>query len=133
MTNYEHYREQIEKLARMGQKVAVIKDTNVITHCIGTGCGKCLFGEGNCAESALQWADAEYIESGVDWSKVPVDTPVLVKVYSNGNWVRRYFAKYKNGCVYTFGNGTTSWSSNNEGTTSWNYAKLAEGEQEWED
>lgn len=127
MTNYEHYREQIEKLARMGRIVAIDKETNEICACNGFECSKCLFGPSyDCHKKALEWADAEYIEPGVDWSKVPVDTPVLVKVYSNGNWVRRYFAKYQNGCVYTFGNGTTSWSSNNEGTTSWNYAKLAE-------
>ena len=35
----------------------------------------------------------------VDWSKVEVDTPVLVKDYEEDDWEREYFAKY-DGKVY---------------------------------
>ena len=64
-------------------------------------------------------------EPEVDWSKVPVDTPILVSI-DGLNWYRRYFAKYKNGFIYAFDSGTTSWSEN--GATGWECAKLAEVE-----
>lgn len=128
MTNYEYYKEQIEKIARMGQKVAIKKDTNEIVSCVDivSGCcDDCLFGGyGNCAQKAMAWADAEYIEPEVDWSKVPVDTPILVRDNRNNEWLKRYFAKYENKRVYAFCDGGTSWSS--AGFLSWEYAKLAE-------
>ncbi len=126
MTNYEHYKSGIEKLARMGQKVAIKKDTNEITHCIGLGCGNCLFGDyDSCTKNSMAWADAEYIEPQVDWSKVAVDTPILVKDFDRKDWSRRYFSHYENGRVYAFANGLTSWTSYDD-WKSWNYAKLAE-------
>lgn len=66
---------------------------------------------------------AEYLGI-VDWSKVAVDTPILVR--NNGCvWTRRYFAEYKNGKVRTYSDGATSWSSDGR-MGSWKYAKLAE-------
>ena len=63
----------------------------------------------------------------VNWSEVPVDTPVLVKDYENNSWKKRYFAYFQYDKVYTWGNGTTSWSSDRSGSvTPWMYAKLAE-------
>lgn len=60
----------------------------------------------------------------VDWSKVEVDTPILVR--NNGCvWTKRYFAEYKNGKVRAYHNGATSWSSDGR-MGSWDYAKLAE-------
>lgn len=128
MTNYEHYKDKIEKITRLGYEIAVNKHDNKPCTCDNLSCDDCIAGTTTCFETISKWADEEYIEPGVDWSKVPVDTPVLVKLYSDEKWIRRYFAKYQNGCVYTFSNGATSWS-NDEGTTSWNFAKLAEGEK----
>ena len=128
MTNYEHYKSEVEKLARMGLKVAVKKDTNEIVPCIdvGSGCDNCLFGGyGNCAQRSMAWADEEYVEPEVDWSKVAVDTPILVKDVWNKNWLKRYFAKYENKRVYAFNDGKTAWSSDAK-SLDWNYAKLAE-------
>lgn len=66
---------------------------------------------------------AEYLGI-VDWSKVAVDTPILVR--NDGIvWVRSYFAEYKSGKVRTYFNGATSWSSDGR-MVSWDYAKLAE-------
>ena len=63
----------------------------------------------------------------VDWSKVEVDTPILVKANEQDDWEKRYFAYFKDGKVYAWLCGTTSWSTNNdEDVMSWNYAKLAE-------
>ena len=63
----------------------------------------------------------------VDWSKVAVDTPVLVKTYEQDAWQKRYFAYLKGGRVYVWLCGTTSWSADNDKDVMyWNYAKLAE-------
>ena len=87
MTNYENRREEIEPLTRMGIRVAIEKETNEIRACDGFTCDKCLFGPNyNCAKRAIEWADAEYIEPQVDWSKVAVDTPILVKQFRHNNW-----------------------------------------------
>lgn len=62
----------------------------------------------------------------VDWSKVAVDTPVLVS-FDDKLWLCRYFADFKNGIVYTWGNGATPWSVNRRvHKDAWGYAKLAE-------
>ena len=45
----------------------------------------------------------------VEWEKVPVDTPIVVKF--NFNSIKRYFAGYKNNMVCYFVGGRTSWSN----------------------
>ena len=72
------------------------------------------------------WLDEEYQEPEVDWSKVEVDTPILVSM-SGQNWKRRHFAGYRNGTVYAFKDGATSWTINLK--TEWPYAKLAEPQE----
>lgn len=63
----------------------------------------------------------------VDWSAVKVDTKIRVKDRMNAAWVRRYFAYYKNGEVYVWCNGKTSWSAYGDsclGTTSYKFAEV---------
>ena len=70
-------------------------------------------------------------EPEVDWSKVEVDTPILVRQTKDGEWLRRHFAKYEDGIVYTWKDALTSWTVlHDEDVTGWNYAKLAESEEE---
>lgn len=69
---------------------------------------------------------AEYLGI-VDWSKVAVDTPILVKDHDGEAWEKRYFAFFEDGNVYTWMSGTTSWTADIAGgATDWKYAKLAE-------
>ena len=64
-------------------------------------------------------------EEVVDWSKVQVDTKILVS--ENGkDWCRRYFAKYEGGRVYAFMDGATSFTGSSENLLAWKYAKLYE-------
>ena len=66
----------------------------------------------------------------VDWSKVPVDTKVLVSDCGK-HWYNRYFVKYRYGMYHTFPDGLTSWSANEEnGVIKWKYCKLAEEPKE---
>lgn len=63
----------------------------------------------------------------VDWSKVPVDTPIYVRAYERNIWEKRHFAYFKDGKVYAWLNGATSWTiENSEYVFSWKNAKLAE-------
>ena len=63
----------------------------------------------------------------IDWSKIAVDTPVLVRDSENDVWKCRYFAKYEYGKVYTWVDGRTSWSNKIlDVPVFWKYAELAE-------
>lgn len=63
----------------------------------------------------------------IDWSKVKVDTPILVKNHDGESWEKRYFAFFRDGNVNAWMCGTTSWTACVAGgATDWKYAKLAE-------
>ena len=90
---------------------------------IGLSCGDLACGA--CRVRQLLWLTENREEPKVDWSKVAVDTPILVRDSENNEWQRFYFAKYKNGLVYTWVGGTTSWTAKGN-MYKWRYAKLAE-------
>lgn len=125
MTNYERYKKDIKKFTRLGIAVAMEKDTNKIVACKDIHCDVCLFHYDYCADEKLQWANEEYKEPGIDWSKVPVDTKILVKDNFENDWLPRYFAKYYNGIVYAWVDGKTSFSAEDEEIMYWNHVKLA--------
>lgn len=64
----------------------------------------------------------------VDWSKVAVDTPIIIN--HGSKTLKRYFAGYAGGNVYYFGFGATSWSSATTTCTESNNVKLAGGDDE---
>lgn len=66
----------------------------------------------------------------VDWSEVPVDTPILVKNRYEDCWHKRYFAKYENGVVFAFSCGSTQWSNDGDTLVSYDEAKLANNTNE---
>lgn len=83
----------------------------------------------DCVRNQLLWLLEDYKEPKIDWSKVEVDTPILVRNSEDEKWRKRYFAKYENGHVYAWFEGYTSWTA--EGyMIIWNFAKLAENEEE---
>lgn len=67
-------------------------------------------------------------ETETDWGKVPVDTPIYVRSSENAPWIPRHFAFYKNGKVFAWEAGETSFTCDNgeNDTTIWEYAKLAQ-------
>ena len=133
MTNKEKYVKEILDIACTGDHVAMRKSDNVIVGCRKLGCLDCAFatnGKGDCSDSIEKWANSEYVEPPIDWSKVAVDTPILVKDVKSGEWNRGYFAMYENGTVFTWYHGATSWSAEGDSDiASWKYAKLAESEE----
>ena len=128
MKNYKKYADEIKKYKV--NKDEYFCDEFIISHilkkdsCAGISCE-------HCHMLQLLWLMEEYEEPEepeTDWSKVEVDTPILVRVDEAVPWSRRYFAKYEDGKVYAWNGGGTSWTAC--GVSKWNYAKLAESEEE---
>ena len=130
MKNYEKYADEIREYN--GDSICtdfiepyILKSINA--KCINTGCVKCHL-------YRTIWLLEDYEEPKepeTDWSKVEVDTPILVRDFEGEEWKRRYFAKYEDGIVYVWNLGRTSWSATNDKDVSaWPYAKLAESEEE---
>ena len=130
MTNREKYAEQILDIACNGHCIALDKETMKLTNCGSINyCSQCYFntnGFESCSLKCQEWCESEYTEPPVDWSKVPVDTPILVRDSKNDEWIHRHFAKFEDDYVYAWDDGQTSWSSLN--TVDWKYAKLAKDE-----
>lgn len=127
MTNREKFAEQILDIACGGSKIAVDKATLEPIACYELECKDCLFNTHSyvyCGDKTEKWANSEYVEPPIDWSKVAVDTPILVTNNGYCKWIKRYFAKYENGRVYAWNNGTTSWIGDR--CTPWELAKLPE-------
>lgn len=71
---------------------------------------------------------ARYLHK-VDWSKVPIDEPVLVS--SDGEeWFRRHFAGVRGKEIYVFFQGFSSWSAGDDPTNvcTYKFIKLANEE-----
>lgn len=62
-------------------------------------------------------------EIPIDWSKVQIDTPILVSIDGN-KWHKRYFAKYEDDIIYAFNDGRTSWTALPQDYIDWKYVKL---------
>ena len=131
MTNREKYAEQILDIAVTGHSIAVDKKGK-LHKCNELDCRDCIFSivecsEPSCKEKTKKWSEQEYVEPPVDWSKVPVDTKVYVRDCDSDPWKPRYFAKFKDGKIFTWTNGATSFSRSSVCDSSWwNQGKLAE-------
>lgn len=122
MLNKEKYAREILEIVCNGEEIAVVNgepqicDDEVI-------CDNCSL-YGDCYAKFAEWANSEYVEPSVDWGKIPVDTPILVRDKESEVWLHRYFYKYKNGEVCAWSKGSTSWSSKGF-YDGWRFAKLA--------
>lgn len=129
MLNREKYAKEIAEIACNGKHIAIVAGKPML--CCEASCDTCDI-EYDCTRGLKEWANSEYvepIEPQVNWSKVPVDTPILVRSVEEQAWIHRYFAKYENGSVYAWTDGRTSWSDGKKNMTMWDRAKLAESEE----
>lgn len=127
MKNYEKYSDKIREFNGGGfchdfVETYILKSINA--KCEAMDCP-------NCRMLQMLWLLDEYKEPKepeTDWSKVEVDTPILVRDVEDEEWNKQHFAEYKSGVVYTWRAGKTSWSESY--MAGWEYAKLAESEDE---
>ena len=113
MKNKEKYAKEILDIACSDSRLAFDKTKNKVVPCSGILCSDCLFYHHCCDKAVKEWCESEYVEPPVDWSKVPVDTPILVRFSGDDkDWVKRHFARYDNGHVRAWINGTPSWTAN---------------------
>ena len=124
MKNYEKYADEIReykgtRFCKDFVKPNILKSDD----CTNVGCARCKMLQ-------MLWLLEDYKGPETDWSKVEVDTPILVRNddYATTPWLRRYFAEYDDGVVYAWNCGCTSWSETV--MSPWKYAKLAESEEE---
>ena len=127
MTNKEKYADKIIEIAARSK--LALKDGKPVP-CVSMRCSECGFysTDYTCNHKAREWLNSEYVEPPVDWSKVAVDTPILVRDFEEDVWRNRYFAKIENGKVFAWLGGATSWSVDSGAVTDWKFAKLAESE-----
>ena len=132
MKNREKFENEIMDIACAGSNIAFDKETNKLTMCDGMSCSKCAFylGDIACSNKVKEWCESEYEEPEVDWNKVPVDTPVLVRNNESDIWYNRHFAYFEDGKVFAYDFGATSWSADKSHicTSACRYAKLANEE-----
>ena len=135
MKNYEKYADKIKRYSDSQVLCDEIKIPFILEP-IGKSCARDIDCD-TCQTLTTLWLLEEYEEPKepeepeIDWSKVKVDTPVLVRDSENTEWLKKYFAKYEDGIVYVWNLGRTSWSApNNKSVSAWQYAKLIEDETE---
>ena len=129
MKNYEKYAEKIKRYSDLQVLCDKIKIPFILEP-IGKSCTRDIDCD-TCQILTMLWLLEEYEEPKepeIDWSKVEVDTPILVAHFELGEWSKRYFAKYEDGKVYAWDDGRTSWNTST--MTFWKHAKLAEDEEQ---
>lgn len=133
MLNIEYYKDELKEI--IIRNIGINAITGKPKMCDDLFCLDCVFNDRDaCSPKKVeQWLQSEHVEQ-VDWSKVKVDTPILVREYEDEEWNKRYFAKFEYGVVWSFCDGRTSWSARKNNirndTISWKCAKLAESEEQ---
>lgn len=131
MTNLEKFEDEIKLIVYSGGYFAIEKRDGEVVECSDVICRDCKFHAENtsCSRQRAKWMQEEYEKPTpkVDWSKVPIDTPILVRNYETVEWRGRCFAGYIGDKVCAFGYDTTS--ENFKVVDCWEYAKLAESEE----
>jgi hypothetical protein len=130
MTHYESI--DPDKVKEIFAKFFTIdKRTGEIRTCNGLECVDCLFrsadSDDSCRVGKMKWLDQPAFdpEKDIDWSKVPVDTPVIV--WNVSEKCKRYFSKklYHAGFDFeTFANGKTSWTAEGCEYEGWPHCNL---------
>ena len=113
MLNKEKYAKEILDIVCQDGTIPAVVNNVPIKCTDALDCYDCKFYyNDDCINAFIKWANSEYKEREIDWSKVPVDTPILI-TYSCYT-LKRHFAKYYNKTIYFYPDGTTSWSFNQD-------------------
>lgn len=123
MKNFEKYADVIRRCKGSGELCEELIKPYILqmNNCNDVPCDVCRMHQ-------MVWLNEEYEEPNrgctIDWYKVPVDTPILVRDSRNEEWQRKHFALYKGGKVYAWSGRCTSWTIEEYNIVPWNYAKL---------
>ena len=129
MLNIEYYKDELKEI--IIRNIGIDSITGKPKMCDELFCLDCVFKDQDaCSPKKVeQWLQSEHVEQ-VDWSKVKVDTPILVRNNEKQEWLKRYFAYLDGGTVYAWKYGKTSWSAENGfDAYPWDCVKLAEREE----
>jgi hypothetical protein len=128
MTNREKNENKImEILFKTGVHPALTNKG--LTECCHN-CKSCLYHieEEICDKAFVHWCEEEVPE--IDWSRVPIDTKVLVSDSESGPWRAAHFAKPLSGLVVVFNFGKTSWTALEDNTFStYRFADIPDQEE----
>ena len=124
MLNKEKYAKEIMDIALEHSSVAIVNSKPYCCEKIDS-CQYCELNHGDCDKKFIEWSNLEYKETEIDWSKVPVDTPILVWDYDDKNPKKRHFAYFKDNNIYAWSDGLTSYTASE--VTNWENAKIAKG------
>lgn len=130
ITNYENNKEIVDRYAVAQVPWGIDTVSGEITPCskILACASLCEFAKGeDCGLKRMEWLSDEYID--IDWSKVEVDTLILVS--NDGNtWAYRYFAGEFFGRLYTFPFDHKSNDNKQMNLIEWKFGRLIEEEEE---
>lgn len=125
VTAMEYFAKLREVLNSLGRKSK---------YCYGVGCANCPLAKcgSDCGDldhpEEMIKVIMEY-EILVDWENIPVDTKILVRDREEDLWFPRYFAKYEDGKIYAFADGSDSFTGSFDDLIVWRYAKLYKGDE----
>lgn len=126
MTNFEKYKNTIKSVA-----FGVVRGMPL--PCSSISCGSCEFnGIVDCDCKKLDWLKGEYKEPKIS---IPDDTAINTKILVSGSgtdWLKRYYAGKMDGKHVVWNYGATSWTSEPDEISSWEYMKLYNAEDEEE-
>ena len=114
MLNKEKYAKEILDIVCQDGTIPAVVNNVPIKCTDALDCYDCKFYyNDDCINAFIKWVNSEYKEREIDWSKVPVDTCILI-TDSYGYTLKRHFAKYDNKKIYAYPDGRTSWSFNQD-------------------
>lgn len=128
MTNEEKFKDEIVAiLFKTGKHPALINER--LTEC-HIDCRSCKFYQTkwSCDEAFVHWCAKEVPD--IDWSRVPVDTKILVRDSKNDPWRKAHFAKVHGRLIVAFSLGKSSWTVLEDNTFSvYLYADIPDPEE----
>lgn len=122
MKNYEKYADAIREYKGNSFCIDFVKPNILKSEDCDVDCTRCRMLQ-------VLWLLENYEEPKepeVDWSKVEVDTPILVRDGEDEEWIKQHFAECDGKVVCAWRAGKTSWTE--DCVMGWKFAKLAETE-----
>lgn len=134
MLNREKFAKEIMDIAMKHSIVAVTEEGRLVKCGKDIGCDRCILSvfhnaEAKCDVAFGKWLNSEYTDFGIDWNRVPIDTPVFARNDEKDQFERRYFrgTESHNHLFITYPDGKTSWSGELL-SEKWKFCELAREE-----